>query len=672
MKEGKKRIIQQKSLKNKVLMYLLPIVIVGQIALGIIGITSIEKFGKDAIQNDLSNGHNTAIASIDEYFWGIEFRLNTLSKTGIIQDAVVANDPTNINKILVGIKGATDVIMSTVFRSDNLDLIIPSDLDYNSKGLNHVIEDEYYNKVLKDGILWVGPYDDKLSGNKALSVYVPVNDENEKTIGVLGMNINFDDMSIYFGEKTFSKTGYSLLLTTDGNLISEGTDKTNLHKPVANTDIMNITLKDGPDSGIIKLDGEKYYYKAETDSRSGWKVISLISTNEHKDVSNEIIILVIVVVVITLVVAIILIVMLVKKLVERLKKIVELMQKAGTGDLVNSIGTYNEGDEISLIGNSFNTMLEDFSKVILDTKNTMESLKEKNEELNKAIVELNSSSVQISDTMQQIAEVSNEQATETDSVIRETEKLSDSIDEVSSSLTEINKTCGKLEETSKVGLNIVQGLVKSSVDTIRATESINTSINNVQESSKEIENIVTLINDISEMTNLLALNAAIEAARVGENGKGFAVVADEIRGLAEQSKEATSNIQTIINEMRNKIIDTVNNVNLVNKAIELQNSNVKETETSFENIYNGINNINKEIIATNTLNENMTDKKDNIVNSMQSLVAGIEETSASTEEITSYAEEQLAINNSVAELSKSILTLNDNLVSKIETFKEIK
>ncbi|MDQ9826287.1 methyl-accepting chemotaxis protein, partial [Acinetobacter sp. 163] len=90
-------------------------------------------------------------------------------------------------------------------------------------------------------------------------------------------------------------------------------------------------------------------------------------------------------------------------------------------------------------------------------------------------------------------------------------------------------SCETLKEKTQFGLGIVNNLVSGSADTLRVTEEITYGINNVDSSSKEIDDIIALINSISDQTNLLALNASIEAARAGEAGRGFAVVADEIR-----------------------------------------------------------------------------------------------------------------------------------------------
>jgi methyl-accepting chemotaxis protein len=81
-------------------------------------------------------------------------------------------------------------------------------------------------------------------------------------------------------------------------------------------------------------------------------------------------------------------------------------------------------------------------------------------------------------------------------------------------------------------------------------ESIAESVVKLSEQSQAIGEIIASVNDLAEQSNLLAVNAAIEAAKAGEQGKGFAVVAQEVKSLAEQSKQATSQVRTIFNDIQ--------------------------------------------------------------------------------------------------------------------------
>jgi len=126
--------------------------------------------------------------------------------------------------------------------------------------------------------------------------------------------------------------------------------------------------------------------------------------------------------------------------------------------------------------------------------------------------------------------------------------------------------------TTKINESVTQMAVLENqiIQTHEGEMLVNENLKSLTENAEDIKNILTIISDISDKTNLLALNAAIEAARAGEHGRGFAVVADEVRLLAENTQKSLTEINASVNIIVQSIIDSSNNVeNNAKSTIEL-------------------------------------------------------------------------------------------------------
>ncbi len=196
---------------------------------------------------------------------------------------------------------------------------------------------------------------------------------------------------------------------------------------------------------------------------------------------------------------------------------------------------------------SYATVSEDFTGAIADSINfAIDQLRDLVSRINETSQEVSRYTQNTQNITNQLAEASEHQAQEIAGASSAISEMATSIDQVSANASESAEVAQRSVQIASNGADVVNRSIEG-MDTIREQiQETSKRIKRLGESSQEIGNIVSLINDIADQTNILALNAAIQASMAGEAGRGFAVVADEVQRLAERSTSATKQIETLV------------------------------------------------------------------------------------------------------------------------------
>lgn len=221
--------------------------------------------------------------------------------------------------------------------------------------------------------------------------------------------------------------------------------------------------------------------------------------------------------------------------------------------LLNELSDLAEGDLTTTA-----TVTEEITGAIADSINyTIDQLRVLVSAINDTAVAVSNASEETRATALHLAEASEHQAQEIAGASAAVNEMAVTIDQVSANAQECSQVAERSVDIAKSGAGVVQNTIKG-MDTIREQiQDTSKRIKRLGESSQEIGDIVSLINDIADQTNILALNAAIQASMAGDAGRGFAVVADEVQRLAERSSAATKQIEALVKTIQSDTNEAV-------------------------------------------------------------------------------------------------------------------
>src|SRR5712691_6658581 len=240
-----------------------------------------------------------------------------------------------------------------------------------------------------------------------------------------------------------------------------------------------------------------------------------------------------------------------KRMIESLQGMAGVAEQIAAGDMTVKVIPQSDRD---VLGKSFATMVSNL-------REAMREIRQSTEVLSTSASEILATAAQVSAAAAETATAVSE-TTATVEEVKQTALLS------TKKATYVSETAQKSAEVSQIG-NKAVGETLEEMNRIREQMgAIAESIVRLSEQSQLIGEIVATVNDLAEQSNLLAVNAAIEAAKAGDQGKGFAVVAQEVRSLAEQSKQATAQVRTILTEVQKATSAAVMATEQGTKAVE--------------------------------------------------------------------------------------------------------
>lgn len=338
------------------------------------------------------------------------------------------------------------------------------------------------------------------------------------------------------------------------------------------------------------------------------------------------------------------------------------------GDLSHEI-EITSNDEMGDLAITLTNMKNDIKNIIINIRDAALTFGSTAQELAASSEELSVTTEQVSSKTQLIAKGASDQAHEVESMSRELIRLSQTTEDIALTVGEVKDFSEKTDEMARGGRDMANdALAKLEVVKAKLGESA-AAVEGLGVKSSKISSIVDVITSIADQTNLLALNAAIEAARAGEQGRGFAVVASEVRNLAEESKKAAEQIDSLIKEISEDTNQAVKYTEIgTAEAAEGIEITTKALH-SLEKISQAVSESAERIKGITSIVDSQKTNTDNVVNAMDKVASIVEDNLNSTEESAAATQQQTASMEELTSATQELAHLANRLQESVSRFK---
>ena len=683
-------VINLKSIKTKMLIWILPVVLIGMMLLTYVSYFYSTSLIKSELQVKMETQLQAKVQEIEKNLQRHGKIAQSLAK--VAQSSSTSLTKENYVDLLKGIITTNPetlgagVWFEPYIYNKNIKLFGPDAYkdgnnivytdDYSTESYNYPSYDWYkVGKTIKDTVAWSPPYYDEVSKITMITTTAPFYDKNNTFLGVATADINLETIQKSIESMKIGETGRAFLIGKDGTYIADK-DKSKVMKIKISQD-SNITLADLGKALHSNKNGQstfkdengvnKVYYS--TIPETGWSIALSIPEKELFSSINSLIVRLLLISAISVIIVMLFVFLFTNNISKTVKTVNTFAMNIAKGDLTKSIQLKSK-DEFGQMVNHLNIMADNI-------KTILNSITENSSEMNASSEELYATVEEMTAKLHEVNENTKKISLGVIDTSAATEEITASIEEVNSSINELSQKASDGDALSREikqrAIN-VQNSCKNGIDlTNKVYKEKEYKILKAIEEGKVVDEIKSLaesISNIASQTNLLALNAAIESSRAGEHGKGFAVVAEEVRKLAEQSSKTVSTIQETVvkvqeafkslshesNEVLNFIDEKV--TEQFNSFVDLGNQ-YYEDSISLHKMVENISSMSLEISAT----------VDEVGKSIQNVSTTAEASAEHSNEIISSVDESVKGMNEVLRTAEVQSELAQKLNNMIQNFR---
>lgn len=610
----------------------------------------IESYSKNLLESSVSNQASKIEAWLDENLASMQMAKTMIEK--------LHPDETQLQTILDASCGYSENYPDGLFLADaNGSFLKGTD---SKKQEPNPKESMWYQEGMTRVNMAVGSAHQNQDGTNVVSASGLLNDGSD-TVRVIAADMTLDRISVIVNSFIEMHDAEAFLVDKDSSVILASRDSDLISKTLG-ADGQSAFYKDvekkvsGKSYDFCTLDGNMTVFKEV--NGTNWLLVSYVPTNvvlaDLVGLRN----LMIIFSIISILVLCVLIERVTHVVIRPVKEMTRVITSMASGDFTVSMKVKGN-DEIAVMGRSVEHFIASMKEMIRQMGHVSDRLEKQA-----------GSSKNVSGEMNSAANIQSQSMTELNATV---DQLSVSVNEIAQNATQLagvvadtKEDSDKVEDKMRTTVEVSEK-GKADMESVgNALHNIEISIHNLEEAvdkvgtaSGEIVDIIKLIGDIAEETNLLSLNASIEAARAGEAGRGFAVVASQIGVLAKNSADSVAHITSLINEING----------LVDDAVKQGRSSASDIESSADLIHTAVDTFDQifqNIQETSHLIEGVVEKINQVDQVATNVAAISEEQAASSDEILATSESMLQQAKSISKNSEQVEAEAGNLAESAD------
>lgn len=541
--------------------------------------------------------------------------------------------------------------------------------DYALKDAN-IKDTPWFSEAIKGTSYISDSIPDEKNNRTIIYISVPVIDQYLKPAAVVVVKVDLGYLQEIVTANKVGNNGIAYIVDRKGVVLAHPDLKEKVLKSynAAENNILGAqnVIKGISGTSIYDNDkGEEVYGTYSIIPSTGWGMLTELPVSEAmapvKKATKQIIWMAVIAFVLAVAGSLILAIMITRPL----KNMAKVAEEVKNGDLSKRL-KITDKDEIGQLQIAFNQMTDSLSGVVNEVGNAVLKVTDMAQKLSEGAQISSAATEEITAIVESVAEGAQAQIKSVNTSASITREITNSVVVTSNKTQAVAQSATGAAQIAVEGsenIKIINEKIIGIKDNVVNSASLVEKLGN---KSQEVTGMVKVIKDIAGKTNMLALNAAIEAARAGDAGRGFAVVANEIRNLAEQTKEASKHIETLLTEMQSETDYTVAAMNKGLIEVESGTAAISATYSTFNKIIDEVQTVARDINYASESVLQLKSESERIISSIEEVNEIAETTSLGTQNVLASTEEQASsiqeISNLAVNLSKMAVTLKDILM----------